>query len=353
VKGGGLYPSDKAKDAEFLDHIWELAVARTESKDQNYLAVEIHQLISDQEVPFGLYLRDRKGGKNSSAYRVSWAQGEVISGVRMNQLLERGIDRVYFRSGDLGKVLAYLESNLTLMVQDESLPISQRAKYLVNIIYLWLQCFFTQWRVEGVSQLPAGLKYLDDMLGVIRQDRDYRIWLLEMYRGDHNLFSHSLNCSLLSMGFGTYLGWGVKNICDLSRAALLHDIGLTLVPLTILNKPGALTSEEMEAVKKHTRRGYYLLQTFFPFSRDTLLAVLQHHENGDGSGYPEGLNLPMIHPMARMLRIIDSYNALTSPRSWRPAYKPEKALWILRQEWQESGIFDASLLMEFINFLSG
>lgn len=314
--------------------------------------MEVKHLTGESEVPFELFVVDQGPAPDGLTYRLYWPQNKMISQASVAQLLEKGIDRVYFRTRDLNRVLTYLEPNLTKTVQDESLPSSQRADYLANIIYLWLRYFFTQWKVEGVSRLAQGLQFLDSMLEVIRQDRYYRSWLLDIYRHGQNLFSHSLNCGLLAIGFGTYLGWPAKNIRDLSQAAILHDIALTLVPLNILDKPSSLTEEEKEVIKKHTRRGFYLLQTFSSVSRDTLLAVLQHHENGDGSGYPEGLKLPMIHPMARVLRIIDSYNALISLRSWRDPFPPEKALWILRQEWQESGIFDASLLMEFIKFLS-
>jgi HD-GYP domain-containing protein (c-di-GMP phosphodiesterase class II) len=348
----GLQPSDAPKNADFIDHKLDLAITKTRSGDQNHLALEIKHLIPEQEVTFEVFVKEKRPEKGGSAYSLRCSSGEKISSNWTTQLLESGISRVYFRTGDLSKVLTYLEPHLAKTVIDESLPPAQRADCLANIIYFWLGYFFTEWRVEGVSRLADGLKYLDNMLEVIRQDRYYRSWLLYVYRHDQNLFSHSLNCSLLAIGFGTYLGWPENNIRDLAQAALLHDIALTMVPLSILSKPGSLTTEEKEAIKKHTRRGFYLLQTFFPVSRDTLLAVLQHHENGDGSGYPEGLKLPMIHPMARVLRIIDSYNALTSPRSWREPFEPEKALWILRQEWQESGIFDASLLMEFIKFLS-
>jgi HD-GYP domain-containing protein (c-di-GMP phosphodiesterase class II) len=88
-------------------------------------------------------------------------------------------------------------------------------------------------------------------------------------------------------------------------------------------------------------------------SREALLMVLHHHENGDGSGYPEGLKLVSIYPLARVLRLIDSFEALASPRSWRAGHPPAQFLWIMRQDWQRSGMFDVSLLVEFIRFIAG
>jgi HD-GYP domain-containing protein (c-di-GMP phosphodiesterase class II) len=80
--------------------------------------------------------------------------------------------------------------------------------------------------------------------------------------------------------------------------------------------------------------------------------VLQHHEYGDGSGYPEGLKLAAIHPWARVLRILDSYEALTARRRWRQEHNPSQALWIMRQEWENSVVFDPHYLARFIKFLA-
>jgi HD-GYP domain-containing protein (c-di-GMP phosphodiesterase class II) len=83
-----------------------------------------------------------------------------------------------------------------------------------------------------------------------------------------------------------------------------------------------------------------------------MVMIFQHHEFGDGSGYLQGLKLPMIHQWARILRIIDSYEAMTSNRSWREKYDPLGALQEMRQEWSNKGIFDTNYLVAFIKFLS-
>lgn len=79
----------------------------------------------------------------------------------------------------------------------------------------------------------------------------------------------------------------------------------------------------------------------------------QHHENGDGSGHPWGLPLKSIHPRARVVRIIDSYESVTSQRPWRPGLSPKEALWAMRREWQQSRVYDKTVLMAFVKFLVG
>ncbi len=139
----------------------------------------------------------------------------------------------------------------------------------------------------------------------------------------------------------------------MGRGALLHDIGMTRVPAAMLNKKGKLSDDEWDLVKRHPYSGYVLLKTLSIMKRETLFLILQHHENGDGSGYPDGLKMTRIHLFARVMRIIDSFDALVSPRSWRQGHPPAEALWIIRQDWQQKGIFDAVLLVEFIKFMAG
>jgi HD-GYP domain-containing protein (c-di-GMP phosphodiesterase class II) len=169
-------------------------------------------------------------------------------------------------------------------------------------------------------------------------------------RQDQTLYSHCLNTSLLGMAFAKYLGWGDKKIQEVGRAAMLHDIGMTRVPAAILNKTGALSEEEMDLMKRHPKAGFLMLKTLAPMSREGLLLVLQHHENGDGSGYPEGLTLDKIHTLAKLMRIIDSFETLISSRG-RPRVSPTEALWLMRQDWQQGGIYDVGLLAEFIRFM--
>ena len=79
--------------------------------------------------------------------------------------------------------------------------------------------------------------------------------------------------------------------------------------------------------------------------------VQQHHENGDGSGYPLNLTGDAIHPWARILRVIDSYESVTSGRPWRQAKSPKETLWTMRNEWEKSRIYDRAILQAFIKFL--
>ena len=113
--------------------------------------------------------------------------------------------------------------------------------------------------------------------------------------------------------------------------ALLHDVGKLMVPAEVLNKPGKLTEEEWDLVRKHPSAGVELLADIeFPW--DVRPIVESHHERWDGKGYPHGLAGEQIPLMARVLCIADVYDALTSRRSYKRAFTHEEAMEIMRTD---------------------
>jgi putative two-component system response regulator len=136
--------------------------------------------------------------------------------------------------------------------------------------------------------------------------------------------------------------------CDLIQSAsAMHDIGKVGIPDHILHKPGKLTAEEFEIIKQHSEIGYRI----FADSTAQLLALaakiaLTHHEKWDGSGYPGGLTETQIPMEARIASIADVFDALTSPRVYKPAYDVEAAVEIMRAESAQQ--FDPNLLDVFL-----
>ena len=107
-------------------------------------------------------------------------------------------------------------------------------------------------------------------------------------------------------------------------AALLHDIGKLGIPDRLLQKPGPLTPDEYDEVKQHAIIGADILSAM-AFPGPLALIVRHHHENWDGTGYPDGLRGEAIPIGARVLAIVDCYDALTSDRPYRRAVSPERA----------------------------
>jgi len=134
---------------------------------------------------------------------------------------------------------------------------------------------------------------------------------------------HSDRVSKYSVMIGKQLGYTEMQLLHLKYAALLHDIGKIGIPDWIINKTGPLTDEEFETVKTHPVIGGDILKTITSV-RDIYDGAMYHHEHYDGSGYPEGLIGKGIPEMARIINVADSYDAMTSRRSYREMLNQEK-----------------------------
>ena len=115
------------------------------------------------------------------------------------------------------------------------------------------------------------------------------------------------------------------DIYELAMAAILHDVGKCKVPLSILNKPGKLTTEEFEVMKRHAISGLEIASQLTGLSEKIARIICQHHEKWDGSGYPLGLNSYDIELGARIISIADVYDALTANRVYRKRFMPHEA----------------------------
>ena len=146
--------------------------------------------------------------------------------------------------------------------------------------------------------------------------------LLMIRHTDDYTFEHSVNVAVLSGVIGKWMGVKGQNLRDLIFAGLMHDIGKSQIPAEILNKPGKLLPHEMEIMKMHTTKGYYLLREVPQVPQVIMWSVLQHHERMDGSGYPLRLKGNSIHDFARIIAVADIYDAMTSDRVYRRRTTP-------------------------------
>lgn len=148
-------------------------------------------------------------------------------------------------------------------------------------------------------------------------------YLYNMLPGEDDMtHAHCLNSALIAGVFSKWLGLSKADADLLIQAAFLYDIGKLSIPYQILWKPKKLTPEEFAMVKQHTTIGYEFLRKHGSFDVHILSATLQHHERCDGTGYPRCLLEPEIDRFAKYIAIIDTYEAMTSPRSYRKKLHP-------------------------------
>lgn len=159
--------------------------------------------------------------------------------------------------------------------------------------------------------------------------------------------NHSNNVRSLSMLLAQRIGFPVEYCKTLEYGAALHDLGKIAISEYVINKPTLLTELEELMMRQHTVLGNKLIQSLH---LDLLIGdvILYHHENYDGSGYPVGLQGDQIPVAARIVRVIDAYDAMTSARPYRAAHSPMQAIELIKEE---SHCFDPFILDEFLKLL--
>jgi putative nucleotidyltransferase with HDIG domain len=162
---------------------------------------------------------------------------------------------------------------------------------------------------------------------------------------DSYTYSHSLHVGILANKFGKWLNLKENRLCNLTTAALLHDIGKSKVKKEIITKPASLTPEEYEKAKKHSEYGYQLLKKSNRFSKSIMAGVLTHHERYHGGGYPLGIEGEKIPLFGRIIAICDTFDALTTDRPYQKAVSPFTAIKMLEEDFDA---FDHRLKMIFV-----
>lgn len=144
--------------------------------------------------------------------------------------------------------------------------------------------------------------------------------LLSDSGNDNYTYNHSLQVGMLSYYIASWLGYSKLEAYEVSKAGYLIDIGKCKLDQDVLSKPGKLTPEEFEEVKRHTIYGHDIILNSTDDEISAIVA-LQHHERDDGSGYPQGLLDKQIHPYAKITAVADVYTAMTSNRVYQSKHE--------------------------------
>ncbi|QPJ62104.1 MAG: HD domain-containing protein [Candidatus Nitronauta litoralis] len=192
------------------------------------------------------------------------------------------------------------------------------------------------------------LKLIDPIMEKMQQcltESNYSI-LNKTLAKDFSLYTHCVNVGLYCLSFGVYNKIKPEEVHSLGMGGLFCDIGMSTVPVEILQKKTALNKEEEEIVKQHINKGKEILKEL-DFSDSVVLEIVEnHHEEFEGGGYPKGASGNDIPYNARICKIMDMYNDFTSPRESKKALLPIQALTKMTTEYRPQ--FDPELLKQFI-----
>jgi diguanylate cyclase (GGDEF)-like protein/putative nucleotidyltransferase with HDIG domain len=165
---------------------------------------------------------------------------------------------------------------------------------------------------------------------------------------DQTTQAHIRRVQMYAAGLAKAFGMNQKEIHGVKTAALLHDIGKLAIPEHILSKPGPLTSEEFQKIRVHPQVGAEIISAV-PFPYPVAPLILSHHERWDGKGYPQGLAGEQIPLGARILSVVDHFDAMTSDRPYHKAMEHDAAIALLHQE--SGKALDPRVVSMFISML--
>jgi HD-GYP domain-containing protein (c-di-GMP phosphodiesterase class II) len=195
--------------------------------------------------------------------------------------------------------------------------------------------------MESVSEVVGS------MVDSILRSPDALTSLTRLKSFDEYTFFHSVNTSALALSVGKHLGYERAPLLQLGTGMLLHDIGKTLIPIEILNKPGRYEADEFEIMKQHVLRGAEVLSSTTGLSDMFLKPTLEHHERVDGTGYPHHRSKIELSQFGLIAAIVDIYDAVTSDRCYHKGKTPHDALQFLYQLGTQ-GHVDGTLVQQFV-----
>lgn len=186
--------------------------------------------------------------------------------------------------------------------------------------------------IKAVIDLSA------DLVNEILKKKRIIVNVKPKYLISEDMYEHSIRVAVLAVVIGIGYGFSFQSLKHLASSALLHDIGKTVIDQNILNKNGKLTDDEYAVVQQHSLLGYKILSCYPEITDSIKTAVLQHHENENGTGYPNHISSDRIHPYAKIIHVADVYDAILAARPYKSEQPPKTAVsYILSHE---TNLFD-------------
>ena len=336
IKGRGLYPSGHPAVLAPVSKAHQLLQAVLKVKDPVLLGVVDETLVLE-----GKTFYDAPQPVADVTTRLLDRQiGRVLirRGVTLNELaalLDVLIEdpKSLESAGGAERVLAskQVEHIETTPVADETEDLERQAQEVYSGALAIVANIFHEVRLGRIPKSAEARKVVVQMSDLILRDRDVLLGLTLLKNYDDYTYNHSVNVSILSLALAERLGLDGDLLIQAGIAGLLHDIGKTSLCLELIRKPGKLTPEEFEEIKRHPTAGAKILKRMQGVHPEAVLGVLQHHLRYNRQGYPKLPDHVRVSPLAYIVAIADTYDALTTVRSYQPQHQPRDALDVMQE----------------------
>lgn len=289
----------------------------------------IEQILDNSSTDFDVFLNVEGHVILYGASGYRWVKDELSS------LLRHGYRHFFVRAKDRAKVGMYRELTKLPKV-DHSLPPQERIKSIEQVGAAFTKCLYdgeiTEACVDKASQLA------NSIVNCVGEDSHCVAALSTLADYDYYTYFHSIRVSIYSVAIAIKLGVTENDrLQEIALGGIFHDIGKKGVDVMIVNKVGALTDAEWNAMRRHPVFGFEEVQTSI-LSHVPREIILHHHEKRDGSGYPHGLDKNSILPEVQIVTLADVFDALTSSRSYQNKRNKYEALDFIKHKMLDAKI---------------
>ncbi len=292
------------------------------NSSDEFIPFPIERLLDNSVTDFDLYVRIGEHQILYSGLGYRWIKDELHS------LLESGYLQLFTKRSDKEKILTY-DKIAKLHLPDQNLAPKERIKKIEDVAATFVKCMHesevTQACVAKAEEISTAI------CECLAEDKKAIRELSGLADFDYYTYFHSARVSMYSIGLGMAAGLQDDVLKKIGLGGLFHDIGKKEIPLTVLNKSGALTKDEWKHMKDHPLKGKSIVDRldFHPIAKEI---VTSHHERLDGSGYPYGLDAKSIPHETQLAAVADIFDALTSVRAYQVKRSRFEALALIKEK---------------------
>jgi putative nucleotidyltransferase with HDIG domain len=314
--------------------------------DTSYRKINLEFLNNSGNEYFDIFYKARSYG---TVKYIRFATSKPEHHEKVVRLLESGdpLEDFYIQEEELFKYYRHATTTLRKIVANPEISFEKKAKKVYEVSKNIMREFFEYNASEKM------LRTSDEVMEIMEECfRDYDIsffGISKITNKDYYTYTHSVNVALYCMTYGVKIKMNHDEVRMLGLGGMLHDVGKSKISNTILNKKGLLTPQEFDTVKNHAPMGGEILNKMKCYAHSVIDMATQHHEKYKGGGYPQGIIGEEISYFARICKVMDVYDALTTRRSYKKAMNPFDTLTLMKK--QMSDEFDAKILDNFIQYM--
>ena len=347
MKTTPAHPKTKSQHSGFRPNLsqWYQKMAETFSDDFRPIPPDF--LDKDWKEGFGVFYKDGDGSNTKFLKFLDYSPSDYSHLYKI--LKDKDHHEFFVREEELYSYYRHcLVKNLKVSILQESPPtleVFQRVYPIaIRIINDYLEFQASEKILTALDEIPNLL-----MEAQAREPVHFPE-IFSITRNDNRVATHCVNVGYYCLSLGMELKMDPEELRELLVGGMYSDIGKKFIPSEILLKENTLDAEETKVVRKHAAFGRKLLKDMRGFSDIVLDMAREHHENFDGSGYPNQLKGKKISYHGRICKIMDVFNALTCERSFRKRMAPYQALTLMKDDLPHQ--FDPKLLTVFLNSIA-